>query len=131
MSETPERLAEQARFIVEIDRLKHVVRQTWLADGSRQENDAEHSWHMALMAILLREYADEPDLDLLPVLGMILVHDLVEIGAGDTFAYDEEGRADQAERERQAADLIFGLLPPDQGRELQKQEKEAKPEKEG
>ena len=88
MPEAPERLAEQARFIVEIDRLKHVVRQTWLADGSRRENDAEHSWHMALMAILLREHAHEPGLDLLRVLGMILVHDLVEIGAGDTFAYD-------------------------------------------
>ncbi len=118
MAETPERLAEQVRFIVEIDKVKHVLRQTWLADGSRRENDAEHSWHMALMAILLLEYAEEPGLDLLRALGMILVHDLVEIDAGDTFAYDDEARADQAERERRAADRVFGLLPPDQARAL-------------
>ena len=118
MAETPERLAEQVRFIVEIDKVKHVLRQTWLADGSRRENDAEHSWHMALMAILLLEYAEEPGLDPLRALGMILVHDLVEIDAGDTFAYDDEARADQAERERRAADRVFGLLPPDQARAL-------------
>ena len=118
MAETPERLAEQVRFIIEIDKVKHVLRQTWLADGSRRENDAEHSWHMALMAILLLEYAEEPGLDPLRARGMILVHDLVEIDAGDTFAYDDEARADQAERERRAADRVFGLLPPDQARAL-------------
>ena len=118
MAETPERLAEQVRFIIEIDKVKHVLRQTWLADGSRRENDAEHSWHMALMAILLLEYAEEPGLDLLRALGMILVHDLVEIDAGDTFAYDEVGALDKDERERKAADRLFELLPADQAAEL-------------
>ena len=118
MAEAPDRLAEQVRFIVEIDKLKHVLRQTWLTDGSRRENDAEHSWHMALMAVLLREYADEAGLDLFRVLTMLLVHDLVEIDAGDTFAYDEAGHGDKAERERRAADRLFRLLPSDQGREL-------------
>lgn len=108
------RLARQVEFIVEIDKLKQVVRRTWLMDQSRQENDAEHSWHLAVMAILLLEHAQQPELDLLRVLKMLLIHDLVEIDAGDTFAYDDAGAADKTERESAAADRLFGLLPDDQ-----------------
>ena len=113
-----ERLARQMEFILEIDKLKQIVRQTSLADGSRRENDAEHSWHLAMMAVLLAEYAAEPEIDLARVVRMLLVHDLVEIDAGDTYHYDEEGSRDKAEREQKAADRIFGLLPADQGAEL-------------
>ena len=114
----PDRLARQIEFILEIDKLKQVLRQTFLTDGSRRENDAEHSWHLAVMAVLLCEYAAEPELDLLRVVKMALVHDLVEIDAGDTFHYDEAGHEDKDRREQQAADRIFGLLPVDQGAEL-------------
>jgi len=85
-----------------------------LTDGSRKENDAEHSWHIALMAVLLSEHADREGIDLKHVVIMLLVHDLVEIDAGDTFCYDEKGNADKSEREKKAADRIFNLLPPDQ-----------------
>jgi putative hydrolase of HD superfamily len=112
------RLAQQLQFIVEIDKLKRVLRQTLLTDASRQENSAEHSWHLAIMAILLAEYAPSEDLDLLRVIKMLLIHDLVEIDAGDTFCYDIQSNLDKAEREIQAADRIFGLLPPEQGDEL-------------
>ena len=112
-----ERFAKQIEFIVEIDRLKQVDRQTVLMDGSRRENDAEHSWHLAVMAVLLAEYARE-EVDLLKVVKMALVHDLVEIDAGDTFCYDEEANADKAERERRAADRIFQLLPEDLAGEI-------------
>jgi putative hydrolase of HD superfamily len=112
-----ERLGQQIGFILEIDKLKQVFRQTYLLDESRKENDAEHSWHFAMLAVLLSEYANEP-IDLLKVVKMALVHDLVEIDAGDTFLYDEAGNADKAEREQKAADRIFGLLPSDQGDEL-------------
>ena len=112
------RLAQQVEFIVEIDKLKQVYRRTWLTDKSRQENDAEHSWHLGVMAILLLEHAQQPQLDLLRVLKMVLVHDLVEIDAGDTFAYDDAGAADKAERENAAADRVFGLLPAEQAAEL-------------
>ena len=112
------RLAKQVEFIVEIDKLKQVVRRTWLTDKSRQENDAEHSWHLGVMAILLLEHAQQPRLDLLRVLKMVLIHDLVEIDAGDTFAYDDAGALDKAERESAAADRVFGLLPADQAAEL-------------
>ena len=84
------RLEQQLAFILEIDKVKNIFRQNYLADGKRRENDAEHSWHIALMAILLQEYADEP-VDVLKVMTMVLVHDLVEIDAGDTYAYDTEG----------------------------------------
>ena len=114
----PDRLARQIEFILEIDKLKQVLRQTFLTDGSRRENDAEHSWHLAVMAVLLCEYAAEPELDLLRVVKMALVHDLVEIDAGDTFHYDEAGHEDKDRREQQAADRIFELLPVDQGAEL-------------
>jgi putative hydrolase of HD superfamily len=106
------------RFIVEIDKLKHVGRQTALADGTRQENDSEHSWHISAMAILLSEYSNEKEIDLLKVLKMLLIHDLVEIDAGDTFLYDALGNSTKSKRERDAADRIFGLLPTDQAAEM-------------
>jgi putative hydrolase of HD superfamily len=112
------RLEEQIRWITEIDKLKGILRQTLVMDGSRQENDAEHSWHVAVMAVLLHEYAAPPDVDLLRVVKMLLIHDLVEIDAGDTFCYDAAGVALQQARERKAADRIFGLLPADQGQAL-------------
>jgi putative hydrolases of HD superfamily len=112
------RLAQQLQFIVEIDKLKHVLRQTLLTDGSRRENSAEHSWHLAVMAIFLSEYAP-PGVDLLQAIKMLLIHDLVEIDAGDTFCYDTQGNQDKAMRERLAAQRIFGLLPDDQATELQ------------
>lgn len=111
------RLQQQIQFIIEIDKLKHVLRQTLLIDRSRQENDAEHSWHLAMMAIVLSEYADS-SVDLSRVLKMVLIHDLVEIDAGDTFCYDEQGVLDQADREQKAADRLFGLLPENLGVEL-------------
>jgi putative hydrolase of HD superfamily len=111
------RLAQQIQFIVEIDRLKGILRQTLLTDYSRRENSAEHSWHIALMAVLLTEYAPAP-IDVLRVVKMLLVHDLVEIDAGDTFCYDVQHNQSKVERELQAADRLFGLLPADQAREL-------------
>jgi putative hydrolase of HD superfamily len=112
------RLTRQVEFLVEIDKLKHVFRQTWLMDRSRRENDAEHSWHLGILAILLSEYAADPTVDVLRVVKMILVHDLVEIDAGDTFAYDTVRAQDKYARECQAADRIFCLLPPDQAAEI-------------
>lgn len=111
------RLAAQIGFIVEIDRLKHVLRRSLLTDGSRRENDAEHSWHMAVMAMVLAEHAAEP-VEIGRVVRMLLVHDLVEIDAGDTFLYDTVAAADQEEREQRAADRIFGLLPAEQEKEF-------------
>lgn len=111
------RLHQQLQFIVEIDKLKHVLRQTLLIDKSRRENDAEHSWHLAMMAMLLSEYA-EAEVNLVRVLKMVLIHDLVEIDAGDTFCYDEQAIQTQADREKAAADRIFGLLPADQTAQL-------------
>ncbi len=108
-----ERLKRQLDFLIEIDRMKSVLRQTLLADGSRRENDAEHSWHMAMMAMVLREYAGG-EIDLLRVLKMALVHDVIEVYAGDTFAYDERGNESKEAREREAADRLFGILPGDQ-----------------
>lgn len=109
-----ERLKKQMEFIVEVDKVKKIIRQTYLADASRKEDDAEHSWHLALMAVLLKEYSNE-EADLAKVIPMVLIHDLVEIDAGDTYAYDEAGAATKKERETKAADRIFGLLPEDQG----------------
>lgn len=109
-----ERLKKQIRFIVEIDKVKNIFRQTYLADQNRKENDAEHSWHIALMAVLLQEYTMEK-VDTLKVMTMVLLHDLVEIDAGDTYAYDSEGAKSKREREVKAAERIFGLLPADQG----------------
>lgn len=112
------RLEQQIRFLIEIDRLKEVFRQTVLINSRRAENDAEHSWHLCLMVLILAEHANDPRLDVLRVLKMLLIHDLVEIDAGDTFAYDPARLAGQHEREARAADRIFGLLPEDQAREL-------------
>ena len=109
-----ERLSQQIRFIIEADKLKEIFRQSLLTQSRRQENDAEHSWHLCLMVIVLAEHANHPGLDVLRVLKMLLIHDIVEIDAGDTFAYDEARLATQHEREARAADRIFGLLPADQ-----------------
>ena len=102
-------------FFWEIDKEKQIYRQTMLADGSRQENDAEHAWHMAIMTILLSQYANE-DIDVLKTVTMLLIHDIVEIDAGDTYAYDSEGQKTQRAREEKAAQRIFGLLPEEQGK---------------
>ncbi len=115
--EDNQRLERQFRFILELDKEKFIQRQTYLTDGRRRENDAEHAWHMALMAILLQEYANEP-VDVLKTVTMILLHDVVEIDAGDTYAYDEAGKATQAQREQAAAERLFGLLPEEQGRAM-------------
>ncbi len=106
----------ELHFIVELDKLKSVLRRSIIGEG-RRENSAEHSWHFAMMAILLNEYANEP-VDVLRVAKMALVHDIVEIDAGDTFVYDEAGESDKAEREQKAAERIFHLLPVDQAAEV-------------
>lgn len=110
-----ERFEKQKNFILEIDKEKSIFRQTHLSGGGRRENDAEHAWHMAVMVYLLQEYANEP-IDIARTMMMVLTHDLVEIDAGDTYAYDAAGKATEHERETSAADRIFGLLPEDQGR---------------
>ena len=107
-----DRLNQQIQFILEVDRLKQILRQSLVSDASRRENSAEHSWHLALMAIVLAEYA-LPGVDPLCALKMLLIHDLVEIDAGDTFCYDIQGNQNKAEREELAATRIFGLLPDD------------------
>lgn len=112
-----ERMEAQLAFLKEIDKEKEIVRQTYLASGSRKEGDAEHAWHLAVMTLLLSEYANE-EIDVLKTMSMVLIHDLVEIDAGDTYAYDEQGKTTQREREVAAADRIFGLLPEDQGKKL-------------
>lgn len=112
-----ERFEKQLAFILEADKEKNILRQTHLSGHGRQENDAEHAWHMAMMIYLLREYANEP-VDLAKTMMMAIIHDIVEIDAGDTYAYDEAGLATQQERERLAAGRIFGLLPDDQRDEL-------------
>lgn len=111
--EKKERLRKQFAFCQELDKEKLIVRQTYLADGSRKENDAEHAWHLAVMALLLSEYANEP-IDVLRTVTMLLLHDVVEIDAGDTYAYDEKGKETQRQREEAAADRLFGMLPADQ-----------------
>lgn len=114
-----DRLAEQLRFALEIDKLKQILRRTYTGDDvhRRRENTAEHSWHFALMVVLLAEYADAP-IDLLKTVKMALVHDIVEVDAGDTYCYDATGNLDKLDRERRAAERIFGLLPRDQATEL-------------
>lgn len=112
------RLAQQVRFIIEVDRLKDVFRQTFVTGSRRHENDAEHSWHLCLMVLVLAEHSNTPGIDVLRVLKMLLIHDIVEIDAGDTFAYDTARMADQHEREARAADRLFGLLPADQSEEF-------------
>jgi len=114
---TQERFDRQIRFILEIDKLKTILRRTYLMNVDRAENTAEHSWHLAIMAILLAEHANEP-VDVARVVKMVLVHDIVEIDAGDTYFYDAAAGLDKSERERAGADRIFGLLPTDQGMEM-------------
>ena len=113
----PQRLEQQIRFILEIDKLKTILRRTYLLHVDRAENTAEHSWHLAMMAILLAEHANEP-VDVPRVVKMVLIHDIVEIDAGDTYIYDTQGALDKAEREHAAADRLFGMLPSDQGLEF-------------
>lgn len=110
-----ERLKKQMDFILEIDKEKNIRRQTLIADASRQETDAEHAWHLAVMCALLSEYSNEK-IDVAHTMLMVLMHDLVEIDAGDTYAYDEEGNKSKAERELKAADRIYNLLPLDQAK---------------
>lgn len=112
-----ERLKKQIDFILEIDKEKNILRQTHLSGHGRQENDAEHAWHMAIMAYLLQEYANE-EVDLLKVIMMCLIHDVVEIDAGDTYAYDDENLATQKAREDAAKKRIYSLLPEDQKEKL-------------
>jgi putative hydrolase of HD superfamily len=112
-----DRLARQVGFLIEVDKLKTIFRRNFLADGSRAENDAEHSWYFAMAALVLSEHAAR-EIDLARVLEMALVHDVVEIDAGDTFIYDEEAKRDQAEREARAAERLFGLLPEDQATDM-------------
>ena len=119
MPDSPaQRLARQIAFIAECDKLKEIFRQTLNTQSRRAENDAEHSWHLCLSVIVLAEHANSRDLDVLRVLKMVILHDLVEIDAGDTFGYDTTRQADQHARECVAADRIFGLLPEDQAREF-------------
>lgn len=111
-----ERLQKQMEFILKADEEKQIERRTLISNGSRFENDAEHAWHMALMCLFLAEYSNEP-IDILKTLKMILIHDIVEIESGDTYAYDEAGKATQHEREVKAADMLFNMLPADQAKE--------------
>ncbi len=115
--EAAARLADQLGFVLEVDRLKSVIRRGYVADGSRRENTAEHSWTLALMALVLAEHAADP-VDVATVVRMVVIHDLVEVDAGDTYVYDDAGRASKDARERAAADRLYGLLPADQGAEL-------------
>ncbi|MBF7096363.1 HD domain-containing protein [Alkalibacter mobilis] len=113
-----ERLQKQIDFIVEIDKLKNIFRQNVVIEDRRNENDAEHSWHLSMMALLLREHFIDPNVDLLKSVKMTIIHDLVEIYAGDTFCYDQEGNKDKLEREIQSARKLFSILPKDQEKEL-------------
>ena len=113
---TNDRLMQQLAFVLELEHLKNVYRQTLVLHEDRQENDAEHSFHLALMAAVLAEHAAEP-VDVLHVMKMVLIHDAVEVDAGDTYAYDTAGNATKRERELKAADRIFALLPGDQAAE--------------
>lgn len=107
------RLEDQLKFIVEVDKAKEVLRRTLLINSARRENDAEHSWHLALMAPILKEYIKE-DVNIERVINMVTIHDLVEIDAGDTFCYDTKGYETKSDREHKAADRIFNILPKDQ-----------------
>ena len=113
-----ERLLKQIDFIREIDNLKNIKRRSYITDKSRKENDAEHSWHIAVMALILKEYANSKELDIFKIISMLLIHDIVEIYAGDTFIYDEEGKKQQEKKEKEAADKIFSMLPDDQKNEF-------------
>lgn len=112
------RLKSQLKFILEADKIKSIFRRTLLIDKSRQENDAEHSWHLALMAMLLKEHCIYNDINLEKAIKMVIVHDMVEIYAGDTFAYDNIGNQSKEQREKESADKLFSILPSDQGQEI-------------
>lgn len=112
-----ERLDQQMRFIMEIDKLKQVYRQTYISDATRKENDTEHSWHLAMMVLILSEYSNEK-IDVLKTMSMVLIHDIIEIDAGDTYAYDEVGNSTKRERELKAANRLFSILPKDQAKYL-------------
>lgn len=111
------RLEEQMKFILEVDKLKSIIRQNYLANQSRKEDDADHSWHLALMCALLSEHSNE-EIDVMKTMTMVLIHDIVEIDAGDTYAYDAQANVSKQERELAAADRIFNLLPQDQAQEM-------------
>ncbi|AFM01001.1 MULTISPECIES: HD domain-containing protein [Desulfitobacterium] len=113
-----ERMEKQIDFIVAIDALKDITRQSITISSRRYENDAEHSWHLAVMAMILSEYAEDQTIDIAKVISMVLIHDLVEIYAGDTYCYDEKGYEDKAEREQEAADRLFNMLPEDQAQKM-------------
>ncbi len=112
-----EKIQKQIKFAITIDEMKNIFRRNLLADGSRRENDAEHSWHLAMLAMLLEEYSAEK-VNIERVLKIALIHDLIEVYAGDTFAYDAKGNEDKHEREVQSADKLFGILDPVQGAEI-------------
>ncbi len=112
-----DRIKKQLDFMLELDKMKNLYRQTYVLHEDRKENDAEHSWHLAILAMLLSEYAAQP-VDVLHVMKMVLIHDVVEIDAGDTYCYDAEGYKSKADREEKAAQRIFGLLPDDQREEF-------------
>lgn len=114
-----QRFTEQISFLLEMDKMKNIYRQTRVLHEDRAENDAEHAWHLAMLALVLHEYANEP-VDLQAVLATVLIHDVVEIDAGDTYAYDSAGNATKALREQKAADRLFGLLPEEQGTYMRK-----------
>lgn len=114
-----ERFTKQIEFLVEMDKMKNIWRMTRVLHENRSENDAEHAWHLAMLALVLSEYANEP-VDLKTVLATVLIHDVVEIDAGDTYAYDTEGYTTKAAREQKAADRLFGMLPEDQGTYLRR-----------
>jgi len=113
------RFQSQIEFLLEMDKMKNIYRQTLVLHEDRAENDAEHAWHLAMLALVLHEYANEP-VDLKTVLATVLIHDVVEIDAGDTYAYDAAGNATKAQREQQAADRLFGILPEEQGAYLRR-----------
>lgn len=112
-----DRLKKQLEFILEVDKIKNIFRQSYISDCSRKENDAEHSWHLALMAFLLSEHSNS-DIDVKKVMMMTLIHDIVEIDAGDTYCYDETGNVSKLEREIKAAERLFNILPEDQAIQL-------------
>lgn len=112
-----DRLKKQIEFLLELDKMKNLYRQTYVLHEDRKENDAEHSWHLAVLAFLLAEYSNK-NIDITHVMKMVLLHDVVEIDAGDTYCYDNEGNKSKAEREEKAAQHIFGLLPDDQRKEF-------------
>lgn len=115
---TDNKLHQQINFIIEIDKLKSIFRRTKILDNSRYENDAEHSWHFAIMALILQEHANYPGINILKVVKMGLIHDIVEIDAGDTFIYREDLMEEKLRKERKAAERIFGLLPAEQKEEM-------------